>query len=255
MHGLQQKGSGFQAALKSIDEQHGQEFAKDLLDLEPHSVALELQPGQKLFACDGGKVQDYERGLFFIESGMLRIEKDADQTLTRGQSTLTRSRSYGTLNNLHARSGTLGRQRAAFKASTREPMMTRTFRLARIGPGWYVRMMPPRLSSAVERQCTNRNAFASHRVCGMIESASGVRNEGVYSAVTHCKLHHLTFQKLEEIEKEHPRLVLALYKMLSHLMTRRQEITIEQLATFHSIMSAPAHSKPISRAALMALRR
>ena len=57
------------------------------------------------------------------------------------------------------------------------------------------------------------------------------------------------------MEKKNPALVLNLYKMLSHLMARRQEITIEQLATFHSIMSSPAHSKPVSRAAMMALRR
>lgn len=57
------------------------------------------------------------------------------------------------------------------------------------------------------------------------------------------------------METNHPALVVTLYKMLSHLMARRQEITIEQLATFHSIMSSPAHSKPVSRAAIMAFRR
>ena len=219
--------SGFLTALKCIDEQHGQEFAKDLHGLEPYTNVVELQAGDRLFASDGGPVEDRERGLFFIESGTLKIERDASETLTRGRSTLTRSRgSSGTLGNLHARSGTLGRQRAALKATSRDNM-TQTFRLARIGPGW---------------------------VCGAIEGASGLRNAGVHVAVTNCRLHHLPFQKLEEMEKEHPYLILNLYKMLSHLMARRQEITIEQLATFHSIMSSPAHSKPVSRAALMALR-
>ncbi|CAB9505434.1 solute carrier family 26 [Seminavis robusta] len=219
--------SGFQTALKHIDEQHGQEFSKALLELEQFAVALELQPGEPLFASDGGRIEDSERGLVFVESGQLRIEKDANETLTRGHSITTRNRSFGTFNNLHARSGTLGRQRAALKASTREPM-TRTFRLARIGPGWVV---------------------------GNVERASGLKHGGVCSAVTYCQLHHLSFQKLEMLERENPRLILALYKMLSHLMVRRQEITIEQLATFHSIMSAPAHSKPLSRTAMMALRR
>lgn len=222
-------GSGFQAALKCIDEQHGQEFSKDLLELEEYTIAVELQAGDCLFACDGGPIEDRERGLFFIESGMLKIERDANETLTRGRSssTLSRNRSFGTLGHLHARSGTLGRQRAAMKATSREPM-TQTFRLARIGPGW---------------------------VCGAIEGASGLKHAGVHVAVTNCRLHHLPFQKLEMMEIEHPSLILKLYKMLSHLMARRQEITIEQLATFHSIMSSPAHSKPVSRAAMMALRR
>ena len=210
------------AALKCIDEQHGQEFSKTLHGLEPYTTVVELQTGDRLFASDG----DRERGLFFIETGTLKIERDATETLTRGRSTLTRSRSSSTLGNLHARSGTLGRQRAAMKAASRDNM-TQTFRLARIGPGW---------------------------VCGAIEGASGLKHAGVHVAVTNCRLHHLPFQKLEVMEEEHPYMILNLYKMLSHLMARRQEITIEQLATFHSIMSSPAHSKPVSRAALMALR-
>lgn len=100
------------------------------------------------------------------------------------------------------------------------------------------------------------NFFTSFcRVCGAIEGASGLKHDGVHIAVTNCRLHHLTFQKLEQMETDHPALVVTLYKMLSHLMARRQEITIEQLATFHSIMSSPAHSKPVSRAAIMAFRR
>ena len=216
------------AALKCIDEQHCQEFSKDLIGLEPYTSVVELRAGDRLFACDGGPVEDRERGLFFIESGMLKIERDATETLTRGTSTLTRSRgSSGTLGNLHARSGTVGRQRAAIKAASRDNM-TQTFRLARIGPGW---------------------------VCGAIEGASGLKNAGVHVAVTNCRVHHLPFQKMEVIEKDNAPLMLSLYKMLSHLMARRQEITIEQLATFHSIMSSPAHSKPVSRTAMMAMRR
>ena len=133
--------SGFQTALKLIDEQHGQEFSKNLLQLEPYTKPIELEVGERLFACDGGQVAECERGLFFIESGTLKIERDADSALTRGRNTLTATRSRGwygnTLTNVHARrqTGTLGRERALLKASTRDPI-SRTFRLARIGPGW-----------------------------------------------------------------------------------------------------------------------
>ena len=93
------------------------------------------------------------------------------------------------------------------------------------------------------------------RVCGIVENASGVRPSGVTAAVTRCRLHHLPFNKLEEIEKEQPVLALNLYKMLSHLLAHREQITIEQLTTLHNIMSSPAHSKPLSRATLQAFSR
>ena len=85
----------------------------------------------------------------------------------------------------------------------------------------------------------------SFRVVGTLENASGVRPLGVTLAVTKCRLHLLTFETLESLEEEHPILVLKLYKMLSHLMARREEITVEHLSTLHNILSSPAHSKPI----------
>jgi CRP-like cAMP-binding protein len=83
--------------------------------------------------------------------------------------------------------------------------------------------------------------------------ASGVRASGITVAVTQCRLYHLSFAKLEEIEKEDPALVLRLYKLMTHLRAHREEATIEQLSTLSNIMSSPAHSKPISRAARHAL--
>jgi len=79
--------------------------------------------------------------------------------------------------------------------------------------------------------------------------ASGHRRSGITSAVTQCRLHHLPFFRLEQIEKDDPALVLSLYKAMAYLMASSQEATIEQLSTLNSIMSSPAHSKPIGRAA------
>jgi len=45
---------------------------------------------------------------------------------------------------------------------------------------------------------------------------------------------------------------IKLYKLMSYLMARKEEITIDHLSTLHAIMSAPAHSKPLSRDALRA---
>lgn len=65
--------------------------------------------------------------------------------------------------------------------------------------------------------------------------------------VTPCRLHYISFSHIQEIELSKPILVLKLYKLLSYLMAKRHELTISQLGTLHSIMSAPARKKPISR--------
>ena len=60
---------GFLYSLEQIDELHDQEFASSLRGLEQHVSPIRLQPGDCLFQCDGGIVNESERGLFFIESG------------------------------------------------------------------------------------------------------------------------------------------------------------------------------------------
>jgi hypothetical protein len=82
-----------------------------------------------------------------------------------------------------------------------------------------------------------------------MEAVSGNRPTGNHVAVTHCRLHHLPFSKLGEVERKNPALVLHLYKLLAHLMARRQEATIGQLATLHSIMGSPANYSSIGRKA------
>ena len=96
------------------------------------------------------------------------------------------------------------------QASQSEPT---NFRSARIGPGW---------------------------IAGAAEAVSGEPRHGQVVAVTGCRLHHLSFAQVEAIEKENPTLVLNLYKLLAYMMARRQEATIGQLATLHSIMTSPA---------------
>ena len=137
--------SGFLHALKQIDELHGQEFANGLVDLEAFVEPVELEPGSCLFESDGGVVHD--RGLFFIEYGLLKITTDATRslTLTRTYSSQhlnkmsnsstganASSSNLLTLKNQHARMGTLARKAAL--AKTRQS--PQSLRLARIGPGW-----------------------------------------------------------------------------------------------------------------------
>lgn len=119
--------------------QHGKDFAEDLIDLHTYTTPVVLEPGDILFQCHGGLIDDEERGLFFIESGMMKIERDSASTLTLTRrsvhSLFPRIGSSSTLNQMHARLGTVGKQSAQLKTSLLEPT-NQKFRLARIGPGW-----------------------------------------------------------------------------------------------------------------------
>ena len=134
---LTKDSNGFRHALKQIDELHGIEFTEHLLKLQPFTTPLELDVGNYLFERDGGVVLDRNRGLFFIESGLLKIERDSTQSLT-----LTRTRSGHnlldappTLKNQHARMGSIARRTSLAKGAHASGQ---SLRLARIGPGWYV---------------------------------------------------------------------------------------------------------------------
>jgi CRP-like cAMP-binding protein len=79
-------------------------------------------------------------------------------------------------------------------------------------------------------------------------------NSGVHIAITACRLHHIPYKVIREVETKDPALILHLYKMLSHLMARRQQGTIDQISQLHSIMTSPAPTKPVSRATMAALQ-
>ena len=131
--------SGFEYALRQIDELHGQDFADSLLDLEPYVKPLELKAGDYLFQCDGGVVQESQRGLFFIESGLLKLERDASKTTT-----MTRTLSAHTLNSTpsltlkheHARMGSIARRASMAKAGLQSRAASSNLRLMRFGAGW-----------------------------------------------------------------------------------------------------------------------
>lgn len=123
------------------------------------------------------------------------------------------------IGHLNARSGTLGRQAALWKASQKGDMHLRperaeqTFRLARIGQGW---------------------------ILGSIEMAThGMKRPGTHLASSPCRLHFLSADAVHEAETKDPTAVMHLYKLLAFLATKRQEITIEQLGQFVHILKAP----------------
>jgi CRP-like cAMP-binding protein len=191
--------------------------------LQAYTSLVELKPGDGLYGSQGSQGNP-ERGLFFIECGVMKVERETDDTITRGS--LRRSGSSNTFGantyndymfGANTYNDSLTRIQASSLAMYSSPSNTdgscQTFRLARIGPGW---------------------------VAGTLEYVAGMRHSGHHVAITDCRLHHLPYSRLQEIEKSNPSLVLSLYKLLSYLMARRQEATIGQLATLHSIMTSPA---------------
>jgi hypothetical protein len=105
------------------------------------------------------------------------------------------------------------------KTSTgsRIPQSQTKFRLARIGPGFVV---------------------------GGVEMSTGLQDPGIHLAITKCRLHHLPYSKMAEIEQSEPLLMLYLYKLLAHLVAYREQQAIEQLSTMYSIVgSAPKFKK------------
>ena len=207
---------GFEHALEQIDEQHSLNFAASLKDLGKYTRKIVLEPGKVLYE----DVQ-CERGLFFIEHGIVKVERDADASLTRNTNGDTFSRtmtqqSWGSLN--HLKCTDVARAIADMKKNGYWEQ--KSFRVARVGPGWII---------------------------GTLEAISNTVNPGVNVAVSRCELHFISFEKLKEVEETDPLLVLSLYKLLSTLMAKRQSLTINQLATLHSIMSSSAQMPPLGR--------
>lgn len=66
---LSERGDfGFRTALSQIDEEHGDKCSLELLEWQQHTKVVELNPGDQLYKSGE---EDMERGLFFVESGVL----------------------------------------------------------------------------------------------------------------------------------------------------------------------------------------
>lgn len=224
---------GFVETLNQLDIQHGTCFMPTLSELGKYTTPVVMRKNEYLFKDrhgGHGVISESERGLFFIECGYLKVERDSANTLTRFANSIGQLRplrntaSMLSLSKLNAKA-----MSAPSLGATPKEAETHTFRLARIGPGF---------------------------VIGGIEFGFNLRNPGKYKAESSfCKLHHLPYYVIEQIEESEPRLVLNLYKMVSHVMARRHDITVQQLATIHSIIKNPALKKPVSRKAMAILKR
>jgi len=231
---------GFLYSLKKIDEQHNLDTAEKLIDFRQYTEAIELAPDDVLFRDSSD-----DDGLYFIETGHLKVRHAS------GHSTMRRSFSSETLQNtptpslfdptssighLDARSDTLGRKMATWKKNLTRSEQQRaeehSFRLQRIGQGWIIGSIDSDMSGA----------------------GGAARDRSVHVAITRARLHHLPLSAIREAERTHPALAMNLYKTVSYLSNKRQEMTIHQLGQFIRIMNAPVPRLRGGRSALAKLQ-
>eukprot|EP00551_Chaetoceros_affinis_P009095 CAMPEP_0203679028 /NCGR_PEP_ID=MMETSP0090-20130426/34041_1 /ASSEMBLY_ACC=CAM_ASM_001088 /TAXON_ID=426623 /ORGANISM="Chaetoceros affinis, Strain CCMP159" /LENGTH=703 /DNA_ID=CAMNT_0050546511 /DNA_START=230 /DNA_END=2341 /DNA_ORIENTATION=- len=222
---------GFLYALQQIDSQHHMSVASKLIELAPYTELVNLQQGESL--------DEQGSGLFFIEHGILRVERNAGNTTKAMRqrdnllyATPRISESNSSIGHLRVRTATIGKESALLKhARTVNEFseQSHTIRLARIGPGFVVGSLEVALSSFNYRH-------------------------GTHTAVTPCRLHLLSHEAVREIEHENPSLAIEIYKMMSQLSAKRQASTIDQLGTLQSIMESLAPSKPLDRVTMAIIR-
>lgn len=220
---------GFHYALQKIDEQHGLDTVHHLAELSKWMrPVIELEPGNIL-------VRDAAPGIYFVETGLLRVQWSIGNTTRHvahpGYGTLSR---FGgktsndgpneiqagdfSIGHLNARSAALGLEMAVWKQQHQQQLSQssqeqQSFRLARIGQGWII---------------------------GSIEASNGMKKPGVHIALSSCRLHHLPESALHEMQNVDPKLAMHLYRVLAHLATKRQEMTIDHLGQHLRILQSSA---------------
>ena len=230
--------SGFEAALRHIEEQHDTSaFTAELLELKDDVTAITVAAGEVLYRTNTN------RGLYFIEEGIMKIERDATMTLSRTNSADGSSWTTGvppsppssshplnnnnSLNSMKARTPGIARELSRLKQLKKNQASMTSFRVARMGPGWIV--------GSLDAVTTLSRGGATDRGSGLSFSSSSLDN---LVAVTKCRLHYLSYEQMSALESSRPSLMLKLHKLLALLNAKRQSLTIHQLATLHSIMSS-----------------
>lgn len=81
------KSGGFQHALALIDEQHQTSFAEELSELETYTTTIDFNPGDQLY-----EDTNMDRGLFFVEYGIMASGKKLFMSFSTSEHYLTTSR-------------------------------------------------------------------------------------------------------------------------------------------------------------------
>ena len=166
-----------------------------------------LEPGDTLVT------DAVDHGLFFVETGLIRVQRTKVNTESGTKTPAFIYQDGGSIGHLNARSQSIGRETTVWKKTKQQTQHTeQCFRLARIGQGWII---------------------------GGIEATNGMQKPGIHVAISACRLHHLPRTAIEAAERNSPHLAMNLYKALSHLATKRQEMTIDHLGQHLKILNSP----------------
>jgi hypothetical protein len=220
---------GFLYALQKIDIQHGLHTADDLLDLGKYTIPVEL---------DAGDILDRQDGLYFVETGLMRVQHSSNYT-TMGlyaAPAIPFADSTITLGHLNARTSSIGREMSLRKE--RKDQKEQSFRLARFGAGWIIGSIE---ASAGLRKPGEHIASKSLMLLVRYSVSRFILSHPAFVCylVSDVRLHHLPYSAIQQVETTNPTLTMHLYKLLSHLSAKRQEMTIRQLGQFVRILNAP----------------
>lgn len=128
---------GFLRALTLIDVKHGVSIASKLNQLRPYTNVVTLTAGESLFHnIDGSDNTGRERGLFFIEHGIMRVERNAYAMNTRTGNNWRSIDSKYPISSLGSFESLIN-LKAAW-ASKLTDGNQRNVRIARFGSGWLV---------------------------------------------------------------------------------------------------------------------
>ncbi len=130
--------NGFLRALELIDLKHRTNMASKLKQLRPYTKVVALAAGESLFNNpDGSNNEERERGLFFMEHGIMRVERDAHATNTRtGNTWKSVDSNNNTYNNLRGFGSLTNLKQAEWFSKLADDYNQRNVRIARFGSGW-----------------------------------------------------------------------------------------------------------------------
>ncbi len=221
---------GFRHALSLVDSEQGLGFCNHLMGLASFVKPLDLQPGQSLYDVasmmfHGPNLSPFQRGLFFIEYGAIKVERDPNISISHSHS-LRKRRSIDELNSRHTISGMKARStRTGYASNSLKRMNSSSkrnmsFRLARVGPGW---------------------------ILGCREVASGLHDPAMYVAVTKARLYFLSKEEIARLEAGNPHLAVILHRTIAHIMAKDFDNIQEQMAQYHTIHSSRSSGGPVRR--------
>jgi MFS superfamily sulfate permease-like transporter len=125
---------GFLHTLELINQKQRISIALNLKGLLPYTKRLSLAAGESLLHNLDGSDNARERGLFFIEQGIMRVERDAHANLTRTGNTFNSITSFNdSMRNDSSVSLTKLKDAWVKELSLEDK---RNVRIARIGSGW-----------------------------------------------------------------------------------------------------------------------